>query len=83
MKGIKSDRTINTSLHLIAGGFNAKIGKRKDESCMGSFSKSKRNTSGQMLIDFCGVHSLFVTNSSFKQTVKVFNQIGYIICLAA
>ena len=105
MNDIKSDRTISTSLLLIAGDFNATIKKRKDESCMGSFSRGKINTSGQMLINFCGVHNLFVTNSSFKhpaahitiweimyntmdannktQTVKVFNQIEYIIFRAA
>ena len=37
---------------------------------MGSFSRDKRNTSGQILIDFCGVHNLLVTSSCFKHPAR-------------
>ena len=53
---------------IIAGDFNAKIGKRQDEEeiCLGSNSKGKRNINGQILIDFCTEQELLITNSIFK-----------------
>ena len=53
---------------IIAGDFNAKIGKRQDEEeiCLGSNSKGKRNINGQTLIDFCTEQELLITNSIFK-----------------
>ena len=59
------------SLILIAGDFNAKIGKyRNDNECVGRFSTGKRNSSGQELIDFCGRNRLFISNSAFEHPVK-------------
>ena len=92
---IRNDSTCRTSLLLIAGDFNAKVGKTRGESCLGSYARGERNTSGQILVDFCKIHNLFISNSSFKhparhmttrvnkennKTVNVFNQIDYIIC---
>ena len=58
------------SLLTIAGDFNAKVGKTKGEQCLGSYSRGTRNTSGQTLVDFCDVHNLFITNSSFKHPAR-------------
>ena len=67
---INSDRTTKTSLLIIAGDFNAKVGKTKGEQCLGSYSRGTRNTNGQTLVDFCNVHNLFITNSSFKHPAR-------------
>ena len=67
---INSDRTTKTSLLIIAGDFNAKVGKTKGEQCLGSYSRGTRNTSGQTLVDFCNVHNLFITNRSFKHPAR-------------
>ena len=51
----------------VAGDFNAKIGKRNDEdTCVGKFSKGKRNNNGETLIELCEEKKLFVTNSAFN-----------------
>ena len=61
----------NTSLILIAGDFNAKVGKSKDmEMCLGKYSRGIRNNSGQSLIDFCNIHQLFISNSAFKHPAR-------------
>ena len=67
---INSDRTTKTSLLIIAGDFNAKVGKTKGEQCLGSYSRGTRNTSGQTLVNFCNLHNLFITNSSFKHPAR-------------
>ena len=67
---IKKDTTCKTSLLLITGDFNAKVGTTKGEPCLGSYSRCIRNTSGQMLVDFCDIHSLFVCNSAFKHPAR-------------
>ena len=57
----------DTSLLLICGDFNAKVGKNNDGTeCLGQYSRGRRNVSGQCLIDFCNAHNFFVTNSAFK-----------------
>ena len=56
-----------STLLLIAGDFNSKIGKTTGtENCIGKYSKGARNTPGQHLIDFCELNELFITNSAFK-----------------
>ena len=70
MNNIKSDRTTSKSLLLVAVDFNTRIEKRKDVSCMGSFSRRKRSKRWQMLINLCCVDNLFLTNSSFKYPVR-------------
>ena len=48
-----SELTKVASLVLIAGDFNAKVGKHSgNEACLGQYSRRKRNNSGQLLIDF-------------------------------
>ncbi|GFR84581.1 craniofacial development protein 2 [Elysia marginata] len=52
----------NTIL-ILAGDFNAKIGKRqKGDSCVGSFSKGIRNENGE--------RHLFITNSAFNHASR-------------
>ena len=59
------------SLVLIAGDFNAKVGKRYgSEVCLGRYSRGKRNNSGQVLIDFCNIHNLFICNSAFRHPAR-------------
>ena len=61
----------NTSVILIAGDFNAKVGKSKDsEICLGKYSRGTRNNTGQSLIDFCNIHQLFISNSAFKHPAR-------------
>ena len=55
----------------IAGDFNARIGKRKrDETCLGRFSRGQRNAAGQRLIDFCNLNDLFIANSAFQHPAR-------------
>eukprot|EP00794_Sanderia_malayensis_P021165 gene21165-23243_t len=59
------------SLVLIASDFNAKIGKRSGiETCLGKYSRGKRNNSGQTLVDFCNIHDLFISNSAFQHPAR-------------
>lgn len=50
---IKTGKTTSKSLFLIAGELNARARKRKDESCIGSFSRGEENSCRQMLTKFC------------------------------
>ena len=51
---IYNNTECKTSLLLIAGDFNAKVGKSiGNEPCLGSFSRGRKNNNGQALIDFC------------------------------
>ena len=61
------------SLVIVAGDFNAKIGKRDSdnvEECIGRYTNGKRNKSGQELIDFCSTNDLFITNSAFEHSAR-------------
>ena len=56
-----------TGMVFICGDFNAKIGKRQEgEECMGRYTRGRRNTSGQTLVDFCEANCFFVSNSAFQ-----------------
>ena len=41
--------------------FDVKIGKRKVKKC----SRGRRNVISKEFVDFCNVHSLFITNRAF------------------
>lgn len=41
--------------------FDVKIGKRKVKRC----SRGRRNSISEELVDFCNVHSSFITNRAF------------------
>ena len=66
-----SELTKAASLVLIAGDFNAKVGKHSgNEACLGQYSRGKRNNSGQLLIDFCNIHDLFISKSAFQHPAR-------------
>ncbi|XP_057310033.1 uncharacterized protein LOC130648030 [Hydractinia symbiolongicarpus] len=54
---------------LIAGDFNSRVGKAKEE-CTGIYGKGKRNDNGQLLIDFCNISKLFLANTAFNHPAK-------------
>ena len=61
----------NSSLLLVAGDFNAKVGKTDGNTpCLGRFSRGIRNASGQNLIDFNHNNDIFVTNSAFQHPAR-------------
>ena len=61
----------DTSLLIIAGDMNSKIGKAKeDEDCCGNYSRGERNKSGNQLIDFCTMQDLFITNTAFPHPAR-------------
>ena len=101
----KLDETINSvgrsSILILAGDFNAKVGHKQqiDYTCIGNYSKGKRNRNGEKLLEFCEERGLFISNSAFnhlsrhtttwtghirgkenESTIRIFNQIDYIIC---
>ena len=62
-------KTQKSSITFIAGDFNAKVGKRKDDEegeCIGRYSVGERNKSGELLMDFCNKNELFLTNTAFQ-----------------
>jgi len=67
----------STSLILLAGDFNAKLGKPDcstdgDEvvQCVGSYSRGRRNYSGTRLADFCHSKGLFACNTAFQHHAR-------------
>ena len=48
----------NSTMVILAGDFNAKVGKRRhtDINCLGKFSRGRTNNSGKTLIDFCSIN---------------------------
>ena len=59
------------NLVIIAGDFNAKVGKRQDlESCIGQHGKGIRNNNGNDLIDFLTEKNLFITNTHYRHPPK-------------
>ena len=55
-----------SELVILAGDFNAKAGQKQGEKCIGRFSKGKRNSNEDKLIEFCEDNKLFITNSAFN-----------------
>ena len=62
----------NTTLLFLAGDWNAKVGKSMNSSntCLGRYSRGRRNNNGQLLIDFCIINDLFITNSAFQHPAR-------------
>ena len=62
----------STTLVLLAGDWNAKVGKSVNpyDTCLGKYSRGIRNNSGQLLIDFCITNDLFITNSAFQHPAR-------------
>ena len=68
---VSNFKNVSSSITLIGGDFNAKVGKRTHaEACLGNYSRGRRNTSGQCLIDFCDTQQLLITNSCFQHPAK-------------
>lgn len=67
---VNSFSNLSTAMTFVAGDFNAKIGKRVDELCMGNFSRGRRNNSGEMCLNFCEMNQLFVCNSAFRHPAR-------------
>ncbi|XP_042885530.1 craniofacial development protein 2-like [Penaeus japonicus] len=44
---------------IIMGDFNAKVGSREEKPITGKFGLGDRNTSGDMLVDFCAANDLY------------------------
>ena len=75
---------------MVMGDLNGKVGKNKEEDIVGPYGLGERNENGQLLVEFCKRHNLFVTNTWFQQktsaqhtwtspdgTIK--NQIDYVL----
>ena len=56
---------------MLAGDFNGKVGRRTGpESCIGQWSRGRRNQNGTNLVEFCEKNGKFITNSSFQHLTK-------------
>ena len=51
---------------IIMGDWNAVVGERREGDEIGDYGLGKRNERGQMLVDFCKMMKLVVTNTWFK-----------------
>jgi hypothetical protein len=51
---------------IIAGHFNARIGKQPVGGCIGSEGEPTINNNGRLLIDFCLFNNLKITNYFFR-----------------
>ena len=61
---VNNFKNLSTAVVFIGGDFNAKIGKSDGtETCIGKFSRGRRNNSGKSLIDFCESNEKFICNS--------------------
>ena len=74
LQSLKNALSTSSSITMIVGDFNSKIGKKEldeDEiTCIGKFSRGKRNVSGQHLINFCTINKLFISNSAFCHSAR-------------
>ena len=75
---------------MVMGDFNGKVGKNKEEDIVGPYGLGERNENGQLLVEFCKRHNLFVTNTWFQQRTSaqytwtspdgnIKNQIDYVL----
>ena len=76
---------------VVMGDFNRKVGMYKEEDTIGPYGVGIRNENGQLLIEFCKRHNLFVTKSWFQQRKstqhtwisqdgRTRNQIDFVLC---
>ena len=60
-----------SSITMLAGDFNSKTGGRTGpESCIGQWSRERRNQNGTNLVEFCEKNGKFITSSSFQHLAK-------------
>ena len=70
-KLLKKFKKMKSSVTMVAGDFNAKVGRKlNEEKCLGNYSNGKRNQSGQLLTEFCERNELFISNTSFQHPTK-------------
>ena len=56
-----------SSITMLAGDFNNKVGRRTGpESCIGQWSIGRRNQNGANLVEFCEKNGKLIANSSFQ-----------------
>ena len=57
---------------VILGDFNGRVGNDSttQEGVIGKFGKGKRNSNGDLLLNFCSEHDLSITNAFFYQPDK-------------
>jgi len=61
----------SSSIFLVAGDFNAKLGQRNDSyQCIGAHGRGRRNFSGTVLADFCDDMHLFACNTAFQHPAR-------------
>ena len=63
----------SNSTTIIAGDFNSKVGRREHDeniTCLGKFSRGRRNQSGLSLINFCELNGMFIANSAFRHSAR-------------
>ena len=62
----------STSTTIIAGDFNAKVGKRSSasEQSIGNWSRGIRNESGSKLVDFCEKEKRTIANTCFQHPAR-------------
>ena len=62
---------ISTSITIIAGYFNAKIGKRNgSQNCISQWSRGRRNERGSKLAEFCIMNNKVIAGSCFQHPAK-------------
>ena len=60
-----------SSITMLAGGFNSKVGRRTGpESCIGQWLRGRRNQNGTSLVEFCEKNGKFIAKSSFQHPAK-------------
>ena len=62
---------ISTSITIIAGDFNAKIGKRNgSENCIVQRSRGRKNESGSKVAEFCEMNDKVIKTVTFNTLQK-------------
>ena len=59
------DENKKHNLLYIAGDFNAKVGRPTGYTCIGRFSRGRKNNSGTTLLEFCETTHLFISNTGY------------------
>ena len=56
---------------MLTGDFSSKVGRRTGpKSCIGQWSRGRRNQNGTNLVEFCEKNGKFISNSSFQHPAK-------------
>ena len=60
-----------SSITMLAGDFNSKVGRRTGpESCIGQWLRGRRNQNGTSLVEFCEKNGKFIAKSSVQHPAK-------------